>query len=174
MEEASFKYKICILGDAAVGKTSLIYRFIEDKFKEDYKSTLGVNLLTKEFELENYGVVGLQMWDLGGQDSFKRLRKMYLEGSRGALVVFDVTKRESFEKLDGWIQSFKEIRGDAPIFLIGNKIDLKDEIKVEEKEAQDFAKGEMDLILTSAKTGENVDKAFHELSKKFLKTSSKG
>jgi len=172
MEETSFKYKICILGEAAVGKTSLIYRFIEDKFKEDYKSTLGVNLLTKEFELENYGVVGFQIWDLGGQDSFKRLRKMYLEGSRGALIVFDVTKRESFEKIDGWVQIFKEIRGDAPIFLIGNKIDLKDKIKVEEKEAQDFAKGEMGLILTSAKTGENVDKAFHELAKKFLKTSS--
>jgi small GTP-binding protein len=173
MSEPIFKYKVVILGEPAVGKTSLIYRFIENKFREDYKSTLGVNLLTHNIDLEEHGVIGLQMWDLGGQDSFKKLRKTYIEGARGALVVFDVTRRESFEKLDGWIQVFKELRGGEPVFLVGNKVDLKDEIVVPEKEMIELAKENgMEWITTSAKTGENVVKVFKDLAEKILKKSS--
>ncbi len=173
MTETSFKFKICILGEPRVGKTSLIYRFIEDKFSGDYKITLGVNILTKNFELKNHGLIGLQIWDLGGQEEFKTLRKLYLEGSRGALVVFDLTNRESFEKLDEWIQSFKEIRGEEPLYLVGNKVDLKNEIKIDEQEAKEFAeKNNMELIITSAKTSVNVEKAFNELAVEILEKSS--
>jgi small GTP-binding protein len=172
--QTDYIVKICLLGEAAVGKTSLVYRFIENKFRDNYKSTLGVNLLKKDMVLDNYGGVSAQIWDLGGQESFKSLRKLYLEGANGAFVIFDTTKRKTYEKLDEWIQSFKESRGDKPLLLIGNKIDLSDKIKVEESEAKEYAENNrMKFILTSAKTGENVEKAFKELVKTILDEVSK-
>ncbi|HEY0088611.1 MAG TPA: Rab family GTPase, partial [Candidatus Lokiarchaeia archaeon] len=81
-----------MLGEANVGKTSLVYRFIENKFRDDYKSTLGVNLLKKELDIGEYKNVSAQIWDLGGQESFKNVRKLYLEGANGALVIYDTTQ----------------------------------------------------------------------------------
>ncbi|MFX0040436.1 MAG: Rab family GTPase [Promethearchaeota archaeon] len=165
----SYIIKICLLGEANVGKTSLVYRFIEDKFRENYKSTLGVNLLKKDMNIPGYGDVSAQIWDLGGQESFKSLRKLYLEGANGSLLVYDMTSNESFEKLDEWIQSFREARGDAPIMLIGNKSDLKEQITITENDSQKYAEANnMDLIITSAKTGENVEEAFINLTKRIL------
>ena len=173
-DQIDYIVKICLLGEAAVGKTSLVYRFIENKFRDNYKSTLGVNLLKKDLVIDGYGGVSAQIWDLGGQESFKSLRKLYLEGANGAFVIFDTTKRKTFEKLDEWIQSFKDSRGERPLLLIGNKIDLSDKIKVEESEAKGYAeKNSMKCILTSAKTGENVEKAFKELVKTILDEISK-
>ena len=173
-DQIDYIVKICLLGEAAVGKTSLVYRFIENKFRDNYKSTLGVNLLKKDMVLEDYGGDSAQIWDLGGQESFRSLRKLYLEGANGAFVIFDTTKRKTFDKLDEWIQSFKESRGNRPILLIGNKIDLDDKMKVEEPEAKAYAeKNSMKLILTSAKTGENVEIAFKELVKTILDEVSK-
>ncbi len=169
MQEPNYIIKICLLGEANVGKTSIVYRFIENKFRENYKSTLGVNLLKKDFNLKDYGDVSAQIWDLGGQESFKSLRKLYLEGANGALLVFDTTKKKTFEKLQGWIQDFKQARGDEPIVLIRNKIDLKDNIKVSDSEALELAESNnMKYISTSAKTGSNVEDAFMELTKVIL------
>jgi small GTP-binding protein len=173
-DQIDYIVKICLLGEAAVGKTSLVYRFIENKFRDNYKSTLGVNLLKKDMAIDEYGGVSCQIWDLGGQESFRSLRKLYLEGANGALVIFDTTKRKTFEKLDEWIQSFKESRGEKPLLLIGNKIDLDDKRKVEDNEAKDYAKkNSMDIVLTSAKTGENVENAFKSLVKTILDQVSK-
>ena len=167
--EPKYIIKICLLGEANVGKTSLVYRYIENKFRENYKSTLGVNLLKKDMEIEGYGFVSAQIWDLGGQESFRSLRKLYLEGSNGALLVFDRTKKKTFEKCDEWIQSFREARGDAPIFLIGNKSDLENQIEIQEKEASEYAiTNSMELVVTSVKTGKNVEEAFIDLSKRIL------
>ena len=168
MVESDFKFKICLLGETFVGKTSLVYRFIENKFREDYRSTLGVNILQKHLEIDGNSV-STYIWDLGGQEAFKRLRKLYLEGSEGALVVFDLTNRESFEKLGSWIKDFRGLRGEKPFCLIGNKRDLKDQIVVTEDEASLLAKeNDVDLIITSAKTGENVEEAFYNLAKEVL------
>ena len=173
-DQIDYIVKICLLGEAAVGKTSLVYRFIENKFRDNYKSTLGVNLLKKDMVLDDYGGVSAQIWDLGGQESFRSLRKLYLEGANGAFVIFDTTKRKTFDKLDEWIQSFKEARGDKPILLIGNKIDLTDKIKVEESEAKEYAETHsMQFTFTSAKTGENVETAFKRLVKTILDEVSK-
>jgi len=161
----SYIIKLVLLGEANVGKTSLVYRFIEDKFRENYKSTLGVNLLKKDIEHNKYGSVSAQIWDLGGQESFKSLRRLYLEGANGALLVYDMTNKKTYEKLDEWVQSFREARNDAPIILIGNKSDLESQIKITESEARNYANSNnMGLIITSAKTGRNVEEAFIELA----------
>ncbi|KKK42857.1 MAG: small GTP-binding domain protein [Candidatus Lokiarchaeum sp. GC14_75] len=166
--------KTVLLGDAGVGKTSLVYRFIENKFRDNYKSTLGVNLMKKDMEVEGYGGVSAQIWDLGGQESFRSLRKLYLEGANGGLVIFDLTDKKSFDKLNDWLESFREARGDQPLLLIGNKSDLKNQLKITEKEASKYAKNNnMDLILTSAKTGQNVEEAFINLNKRILDKISK-
>ncbi len=165
----SYILKIVLLGEANVGKTSLVYRFIENKFRENYKSTLGVNLLKKDMNVEGYGEVSAQIWDLGGQESFKSLRKLYLEGANGALLVYDMTNQKSFEKLDEWVQSFREARDDAPMILIGNKSDLKKQIKINESKSSDYAdNNNMGMIITSAKTGQNVEQAFINLTKRIL------
>ncbi len=160
--------KLCLLGDGNVGKTSLVYRYIENRFSNDFKSTLGVNLLKKKITLdEKYAgkTASLQIWDLGGQKAYRKLRKLYLEGSQGALVVFDVTAQNSFENLEDWIQSLIEIRGDqVPMVIIGNKIDLEEQWVVSKEQAKRYAdKYGIDLVYTSAATGERVEKAFLDL-----------
>ena len=167
--EPKYIIKICLLGEANVGKTSLVYRFIENKFRENYKSTLGVNLLKKDMEIEQIGDVSAQIWDLGGQESFKSLRKLYLEGANGALLVFDMTSKKTFEKLNDWVQDFRDARDEAPIILIGNKSDLENQIKITERESKEYADtNNLGMIITSAKTGQNVEESFIELTKRIL------
>ncbi|MHA1689496.1 MAG: Rab family GTPase [Promethearchaeota archaeon] len=166
--EPNFKFKIVILGNPGVGKTSLVYRFIENKFRGDYKSTLGVNLLKKDVEY-NGKMISLQIWDLGGQNSFRSLRKLYLEGSHGGFLVFDLTNKKSFEDIPEWMADFKKIRGELPLILIGNKRDLTESIQVEDGQVEEFAKAHnLTLYITSAKTGESVEDAFLELTKSIL------
>jgi len=170
--EANYVVKICLLGEANVGKTSLVYRFIENKFRGNYKSTLGVNLLKKDMNIEEFGDVSAQIWDLGGQESFRSLRKLYLEGANGALIIYDCTNRNSFEKLYDWIQDFKDARGDEPLLLIGNKNDLTENIKIEDSEALKLAQNyNMEFISASAKSGANVEDAFLRVIKTILEKS---
>ncbi|MHA2129042.1 MAG: Rab family GTPase [Promethearchaeota archaeon] len=169
MSDPKYVIKTVLLGEAGVGKTSLVYRYIENKFRESYKSTLGVNLLKKDVDVDGYGGVSAQIWDLGGQESFKSLRKLYLEGSNGGLVIFDLTDRKSFDKLNEWIGSFKETRGEKPLLLIGNKSDLENIRKISDAEAIQYAKNNnMELVIASAKTGQNVEEAFINLTKRIL------
>ncbi len=158
--------KICLLGEDNIGKRSLITQIVEEKFSEKDKSTLGVNLLKYDTTLKGYGDIFAQIWVLGGQKSFQSLRKLYLEGANGAIAIFDVTKRKSFIRLTEWIQSFKEARGEQPLLLVGNKIDLDSQIQVNEDEARDFAKeNNMDLIFTSVKTTDKFKDVFNSFLK---------
>jgi len=164
-EEPKYIIKITLLGEKNVGKTSLVYRYIENKFRDSYKATLGVNLLKKDMDVDGNGV-SVQIWDLGGQESFRSLRKLYLEGANGAFVMFDLTDRKTFDKLNEWIESFKEARGEQPMVLIGNKSDLENQRKITDMEASNYAKdNNMELILTSAKPGQNVKEPSIKLTK---------
>ncbi|MBY8985144.1 MAG: GTP-binding protein [Candidatus Lokiarchaeota archaeon] len=171
-DEAKYIIKITLLGEKNVGKTSLVYRYIENKFRENYKATLGVNLLKKDMDVDANSV-SAQVWDLGGQESFRSLRKLYLEGANGALIIFDLTDKKSFDKLNEWIDSFREARGDQPIVLIGNKADLGNQRKITDKEASNYAKdNNIELMLTSAKTGQNVEESFIKLTRRILEIIS--
>ncbi|MHA1746731.1 MAG: Rab family GTPase [Promethearchaeota archaeon] len=172
---ADYVLKICLLGNGNVGKTSLVYRYIENRFSRDFKSTLGVNLLKKNIVLENEfegKSASIQIWDLGGQQAYRKLRKLYLEGSQGALIVFDVTDKQSFDDLEEWIQSLVEIRGnEVPMIIIGNKIDLVESRVVAEEVARKYAaKYNAEILFTSAATGEKVEDSFKELIMSIIKS----
>ncbi|MBN2155395.1 MAG: GTP-binding protein [Candidatus Lokiarchaeota archaeon] len=170
-EEKEIKMKICLLGDGGVGKTSLVYRFIQNRFSTDFKSTLGVNLLKHEVAIDHIRVT-VQIWDLGGQDKYEGLRKLYLDGSQGALLVFDKTNKKSYENLEKWVRSFRDLRGGKPMLLIGNKLDLKEFIVIDDETAESYSKShDLDYISTSAKTGEKVETAFTSLIKKIIENN---
>ncbi|NVM04497.1 MAG: GTP-binding protein [Candidatus Helarchaeota archaeon] len=170
-----FFFKLVILGNESVGKTSILRRFIEKKFDEDYKSTIGVGIQKKAYKLSDNISVILNIWDLSGQMMFRNIRKTYLEGSDSAVIVYDVTRPRTFEDISNWLEELKEALPPEHKFLtilVGNKIDL--ERKVSNKKAKDLAKSlNIPYLETSAKTGDNVDKAFGALCYYLIKDSVK-
>ena len=174
--ETSFTFKVLVIGPAAVGKSSLIRRFVEDKFSLHYKFTIGVDFMSKVVEYEAGNSAKLTMWDIGGQERFKVLRRNFYEGANGALVVFDLSRAQTFPKMKEWLSDLKQtIEDDIPILIIGNKLDLIAEVGevTDRAEAQRFAETEKAMLIeTSAKAGDNVEKAFVELTRKIVKKFS--
>jgi small GTP-binding protein len=173
-EVKEFVFKIVVLGDAAVGKTSLINMYIEQSFQEDYKPTLGANIIRKDVHVDKINAnVRLIMWDLAGQEKYNVIRSMYFQGCVGALLVYDITRSSTFENINlKWLKDFqKYVKKEGTYILIGNKIDLKNERLVSTAEGEKFAKEiqASDFIETSAKYGENVEKAFENLVHQILK-----
>jgi len=169
-----FVFKIVVLGDAAVGKTSLINMYIEQSFSEDYKPTLGANIIRKDVHVDEINAsVRLIMWDLAGQEKYNVIRSMYFQGCVGALLVYDVTRNNTFETIDSkWLKDFKKyVKKEGTYILIGNKIDLNDDRVVSTEEGEKYAKqiDASDFIETSAKYGENVEQAFSNLVNQILR-----
>lgn len=167
-----FVFKIVILGNAAVGKTSLINQFIEGSFQEDYKPTLGANIIRKDVNLKNTKV-RLIMWDLAGQEKYRVVRSMYFQGCVGALLVYDVTRYNTLESIDSkWLRDFKKyVKKEGVFVLIGNKSDLKDQRVVTKERGKELARkiNASNFIETSAKLGENIEKAFSLLVEQILR-----
>jgi small GTP-binding protein len=153
--------KIVLLGHFGVGKTSLMKRFIDDTFSEDYKVTLGVQIQKKVVELKNTKKVSLIIWDVEGNTTVKNARLSYLLGSNGFIYVFDATRIDTFIDINEEIEFLKENYPKAKIKVIGNKLDL-----VSKQSLIDIlALKEIDYdCLSSAKTGENVNKMFRDLA----------
>jgi Ras-related protein Rab-11A len=172
MEESSYSLKIIILGPAAVGKSSLIRRFVENKFSLQYKFTIGVDFMSKTIEYETGKFAKLTMWDIGGQERFKVLRRNFYEGTNGALVVFDLSRAQTFPKMKEWLSDLRQtIQDDVPIIILGNKSDLIPEIGevVDRNEVNEYVENENAIWFeTSAKSGDNVEKAFLELTLKVI------
>ena len=162
-----FAYKVIIIGPGAVGKTSLLNRFVHNEFTLKYKLTIGVDFLTKKLEYKPSQIVKLNIWDIGGQERFKFLHRSFYEGALGALLVFDLTREQTFSGMKIWLSEMRGlIKNDIPKVIIGNKTDLIPDIGhiIDRDEVAKYAKNENCFYIeTSAKTGENVEKAFLEL-----------
>ena len=170
----AFKFKLLLLGAAAVGKTSLMFRFANDMFNGDYTATIGTQFLTKNVnlglkDLDDDDEATLNIWDIGGQKRFTDLRTTFYRGAHGALLIFDLTRPDTFKELENWVVEMIPLLGaDLPLLLIGNKSDLIDELgrTIESAEAKKYAEAKgSNYIETSAKSGKNVEKAFWELAR---------
>jgi len=162
--------KVIILGDSGVGKTSLLERYISNKFSLMYKATIGADFLTKELELDNRRLVTLQLWDTAGQERFQSLGTSFYRGADCCVLVYDVTIRETFDDLKLWKKEFllhagiSEADADSyPFVLLGNKIDRESERAVSYKTAESWCQsnGSIPYVETSAKDSTNVEQAFH-------------
>ena len=164
--------KIALLGDPAVGKTSLINRFTEESFKDDYQPTLGVNIIMKKLMIDDFNVQ-LAIWDIAGQDKYELTRKLFFEGCSGALLVYDLTRNATIDRIKSkWAIDFSNYaRPDGIYILIGNKDDLKDSVTISSEKGREIAKEIIanNFIETSAKSGDNVERAFEGLVSQILK-----
>ncbi len=168
-DEDLMKVKICFIGDAGVGKTSLIKRFVLDVFDDRYIATIGTKVTKKIVDVQGpqgEAKVMMLIWDIMGQKGFRELlREAYFFGAHGAVAVCDMTNKETVEELRYWIKALTDVAGDVPIVFAGNKADMENEKVVKEQDLRDLAsKYKSEAFLTSAKTGQNVEAAFKALA----------
>lgn len=173
---ADYTFKLIVIGPAAVGKTSLIRRYVDNKFSFNYKSTIGVDFLAKTVRLKEDKIVKLAIWDVGGQEKFRFLRRNFYEGTHGAILVFDLSRANTFPKMKDWLIDMRSIiEYKIPLIILGNKSDLLSEVGevIDREEPKRFAEKEESFYLeTSAKTGNNVEQTFKELTKQMLKSNT--
>ncbi len=157
--------KICMLGDFAVGKTSLVRRFVEGRFDDRYLSTIGVKVSRRKVTLSDGREVHLLVWDLAGSEEFIGVQSSYLRGASGALLVCDLTRLSTLDSLEQYAQQMYRVQPAAPLLLVGNKNDLRDAREIQESDlAAAGEKLDIPWFTTSAKTGENVEWAFQKLA----------
>ncbi|KAI9197328.1 ras family-domain-containing protein [Polychytrium aggregatum] len=159
------KFKLVFLGEQSVGKTSLITRFMYDTFDNTYQATIGIDFLSKTMYLEDR-TVRLQLWDTAGQERFRSLIPSYIRDSSVAVVVYDITNRNSFMNTSKWVDDVRAERGnDVIIVLVGNKTDLGDKRQVSTEEGEKKGKEfNVMFIETSAKAGYNVKALFRKIA----------
>jgi len=161
MTNYDYTFKIMMLGDASVGKTSLTIRYIKGFFMQDLRLTIGVDFYSKTTNFKEK-IVKLQIWDFGGEERFRFLLTQYCKGANGAFFLYDITNPKSLEHLPDWTQIIRENAGDIPIMLIGSKLDL-DEFRAVPRDAGILAAKKYNLssfVELSSKTGENVEDSF--------------
>ncbi len=152
--------KICLLGDGAVGKTSLIRKYVYDVFDDKYIMTIGTKVTKKVLTIDDIKLT-LLIYDVLGQKRFARIHSSYYRGASGAIIVCDVTRAETVDNMALWAQSLFKVVSNVPVIFIGNKIDLS--VAPEEKIKHIADQYNAKYFFTSAKTGENVENIFYEL-----------
>ena len=168
--------KLVFIGDSGVGKTCIISRFIKGVYDNNVASTSGASYASKTIEISEIGKsITFDIWDTAGQERYKSLTKFFFQGAKMAVLVYDITRKESFDNLKNWLQDLRE-HGDPDIVLgiAGNKSDLYDEEAVSEQEARDYAKS-IDAVfsLTSAQNNSGINELFKDLGRKYLEPNSK-
>ncbi len=168
-EDELMKVKVCFIGDAGVGKTSFIKRFVLDVFDDRYIATIGTKVTKKIVDVEGpsgQAQVMMLVWDIMGQKGFRELlREAYFFGAHGAIAVCDLTNKETLEELRYWIKALTDVAGDVPIVFAGNKADLENDRVIKEQDLEELAaKYKGKAFLTSAKTGQNVENVFKTLA----------
>ncbi len=161
--------KMLIIGDQAVGKSSLLMRFIDEKFSLSMMGTAGVDMKKKVIENNNQKINFL-FYDSAGHDRFRHLTKQHYQGSKGIILAYDVTDKKTFDNVDGWINSIKEnADSNAEMIIIGNKIDLTDRAVTTDDAKELYNKHGIEVFEASAKSGDNVKEAFLKLIDNILK-----
>ncbi|RLI31430.1 hypothetical protein DRO48_00745 [Candidatus Bathyarchaeota archaeon] len=178
LSAANLLFKIVLIGDGGVGKTSLRRRFMGEAFTTKYIETIGADFAVKELTASNGTQIRFQIWDLAGQPRFRAVREGFYKGSRGALLVYDVTKGETYNNVPIWAEELrKNVAVMPPIVLVGNKIDLRvgegvyvtpDYGEMMREYLERRYEVPVYFIETSAKTGENIQKAFYMLAEMIL------
>jgi small GTP-binding protein len=164
-----FILKILLAGEGGVGKTTLLHRYVEGKFSAETRMTIGVEFFLKEVEIDSQYCT-LQLWDFGGQQRFRFLLESYVLGAKGALLLFDLTRPITLEKLENWVDICRRGDPDLPILFLGTKHDLINNVMVSDDYALEFKEtfDLFDYLKVSSKSGENVLKAFNLLTRKIL------
>jgi len=164
-----FILKLLTAGEGGVGKTTLLHRYVEGKFSQSTKMTIGVEFFLKEVEVDSQQCT-LQLWDFGGQERFRFLLESYVLGAKGALLMFDLTRIQTLENLEQWVKLVRKGDPNLPILFVGTKLDLKEDIMVDDDYARNFLEelNLFDYIKISSKTGHNVQEAFNLLTRRIL------
>jgi len=176
-EQKEYKVKVCLVGEKAVGKTSLIRRYVLNMFDDGYITTIGTKVSKKELSLYDPGRdlharIDMTIWDIMGEKGFRELLKeSYFYGANGILAVCDLTRRRTLDELDDWIDAVMRVCGRVPTLIAVNKTDLAMPAEFSERQVGQVARAfDSKFIYTSAKAGKNVDEAFHELGEEILGT----
>ena len=163
-------FKVVLVGDSSVGKTNIMSKYLKNEFHEDSKATVGVEFGSKQFTVEGHQVKA-QIWDTAGQERYKAITSAYYKGAKGAFVVYDINRKQSFDSVDRWINDIKAAADkNLTIIIIGNKCDLEDQRQVKKEQGEEKAKSnEVAFMETSAFSGENLDKAFEKMVNEVFK-----
>jgi len=170
-----FNKKVCLLGDEGVGKTSLIRKFVMDKFDDKYITTIGTKITKKDLSYSSQGVeLTLLIWDILGQKGYTTIQSTSYKGAEGAIMVCDLTRRETLRSLeDYWLPELTKVTGKVPLVFVGNKVDLLAERQIGDPEIASFAvKYGAPHYLASARTGEHVEDLFKKLGDLVMNVSS--
>ena len=159
--------KICMLGASAVGKTSLVQRYVQGIFNDQYLTTVGVKIDKKPIDLGEQKVL-MMLWDLQGEDRFHKVQMSYLRGTSGYLLVADGTRRETLDRALTLKEEAESVIGDAPFTLLLNKVDLTDDWEIEETMIATLEDRGWRVVKTSAKTGDHVEETFINLAERML------
>ena len=174
-DEYDFIFKVLLLGNSDVGKSSLLLRFVDSVWNDGFVPTIGVDFKVKTLEINNKKVK-MQIWDTAGQERFRTVVSTYFKGAHGILLIYDVTNKDSFKNLENWLIEIEKNSSDKVLkILLGNKCDLNDDREIQSEEGKAFAvRNGMEFMETSAKMNTNVSEAFETLAKIMIEFNSKG
>ena len=166
IDEYEMMVKVILIGDSGVGKTNIMSKYLKNQFLEESKATIGVEFGSKIFNEQGHKIKA-QIWDTAGQERYKAITSAYYKGSKGALIVYDITRKESFTNLEKWVNELKSTADPkVTIIIIGNKNDLEDKRQVLKEQGEEKAKSFGCAFLeTSAFSGDNIEKAFNMMIK---------
>lgn len=169
-DSKNLKVKLVLLGDSGVGKSCIVLRFVRGQFDPTSKVTVGASFLSQTIALKESTTVKFEIWDTAGQERYAALAPLYYRGAAAAVVVYDITSPETFQKAKYWVKELqKHASPDMVMALVGNKADLQENRTVPLQEAAEYAeKNGMFSIETSAKTADNINQLFEEIAKRLL------